>query len=186
MKKYPITSSILFFSLLLPWLILSGCTATDISMRASLVKQTTATQAHLLEYECQYVGNVLGGSYWYQFTSETVAHNNALNELLDNAAELGATHVFVNRGNYSDLRGEAYACSYCLLANGKPDISTCLDEEGQHVAGLERLSCQKKGFTWHMRSLDQATCINRDGEWLPDHDNLRITPIPIPTTNQRK
>ena len=164
---------------------LVGCTATDLSMRASLVKLTTVEQAHILEYECQYLGSVVGASYWYQFESQDVGHNNALNELLDNAAELGATHVFVNRGNYHDLRGEAYYCAYCRLADGKADVSRCLHEE-KEISGLDRLNCVKKRYHWHMRALDEQTCIERGGTWLPDRDVLRILPIPLAGSNQKK
>jgi len=183
MNKNPVR---LFFSLLLSWVILSGCAGKDISMRASLVKLVTADQAHILEYECQYLGNIIGASYWYQLRSEDIAHNNALNELLDNAAELGATHVFVNRGNYSYLRGEAYLCAYCRLPDGTPDISVCRDRKGQNVIGLDRISCEKKGFHWHMRSLDQETCIERGGVWLPDRDIIRVMPVPIQTNNRKQ
>jgi len=175
---------VLFFGVVL--LFLAGCSATDLSMRAGQVKLTTVEQAHILEYECQYLGSVVGASYWYQFESQDVGHNNALNELLDNAAELGATHVFVNRGNYHDLRGEAYFCAYCKLANGKPDVSICLNTKGKEVSGLDRLNCTKKGYHWHLRALDEQTCIERGGTWLPDRDVLRILPIPLAGSNQKK
>ncbi len=165
---------------------LIGCSPVDIPMRASLVKSVTAEQSHYLEYECQYLGEVLGFSSWSLFRSKDVAHNNALNELLDNAAELGATHVFVNRGNYSTLRGEAYLCSYCRLPDGTPDISVCRDEQNRDINGLNRITCEKKGFQWHLRALDQETCIERNGVWLPDYDVLRLMPVQIPTNNRKQ
>ena len=165
---------------------LIGCSPVDIPMRASLVKSVTAEQSHYLEYECQYLGEVLGFSSWSLFRSKDVAHNNALNELLDNAAELGATHVFVNRGNYSTLRGEAYLCSYCRLPGGTPDISVCRDEQNRDINGLNRITCEKKGFQWHLRALNQETCIERNGVWLPDYDVLRLMPVQIPTNNRKQ
>ena len=167
-------------------LILAGCAARDISMRGSLVKLVTAEQAHILEYECRQLGNVVGNTYWYQFMTDAAAHDSALNELLDNAAELGATHVFVNRGNYSSLRGEAYLCSYCRLPDGTADISRCLNDKGREVIGLDRISCEKKRYHWYMRSLDRETCIDRGGDWIPDRDILRLLPVQMPTNNRKQ
>lgn len=167
------------------FLAASGC-ATDISTRSTQVKLVSAEQAHILEYDCQFVGNVIGSSHWYLFAAQKVAYNNALNELLDNAAEIGATHLFVNLGNYQDLRGEAYYCAYCELANGKPDRSKCLDADGALDYAKERDKCEAKGFTWITKALDRVTCEDRGGTWRADGDIMRVLPFTLSPVNQQK
>jgi hypothetical protein len=107
---------ILLLTIVSAMLLLSACSSTStLSTRASRVRLISAVQAHSAETQCEFLGNVSGtyaysscclvgsnffGSYWNY-------NERALNELLDNAAELGATRVFVNLGNGLELRGEA-------------------------------------------------------------------------------
>lgn len=154
--------------------LLSSC-ATHISTRASLVKITSAEQAQVMEMECEFVGNVTGDSFWLWYG--LIAHNNSLNEMLDNAAELGATHVFSNLGNYRDLRGEGYFCAFCQLGNGKKDVDRCLNADGDIIKATKRQVCEKRGNVWIPKAKDRMTCEAKDGTWFPNPDVLRVDPF---------
>ncbi|MBN2398564.1 MAG: hypothetical protein JXI32_09305 [Deltaproteobacteria bacterium] len=175
---------------------LASC-ATDMSTRASRVRLISAEQVHQCEVLCEALGNVQGSSYpaggcfsWWG-TVRKIAHNNALNELLDNAAEIGATHVFVNLGDYPDLRGEAYRCAYCVDANGDPDVAYCVDaasgkrrkahcrcSEGKALGaaycrgadGKDPADCRANGGTW-VPAVDETECEALGGTWVPEPGN---------------
>ena len=150
--------------------------ATKMKTRPTRVRLISVEQVHEVEVQCKFVGNVTGASYpclglfsWWGIMRD-VGHNNALNELLDNAAELGATHVFVNLGDYPDLRGEAYSCTYCRAPDGNPDVAYCQDAYGN----LDEGSCQDtKGSivgAAHCKGAEGKTpaeCKENCGTWVP-------------------
>ena len=176
-------------------LMLTSC-ATDMSTRASRVRLVSAEQVHQCEVQCEALGNVQGSSYpafgclsWWS-TVRQIAHNNALNELLDNAAEIGATHLFVNLGDYPDLRGEAYRCAYCRDARGNPDEAYCIDasgtrkkaycrgEEGEVLGaahcrgaqGKDPADCRANGGVW-VPAITETACETMGGTWVPEPKN---------------
>jgi len=177
-------------------LILTSC-ATDMSTRASRVRLISAEQVHQCEVQCEALGNVQGSSLpaggclsWWG-TVKQIAHNNALNELLDNAAEIGATHVFVNLGDYPDLRGEAYRCAYCQDPQGNPDVAYCVDAgtgkrkkaycrgtDGKILGaaycrgaeGKDPADCRANGGEW-TPAVDETQCENTGSTWTPEPGN---------------
>ncbi len=177
-------------------LALTSC-ATDMSTRASRVRLVSAEQVHQCEVLCEALGNVQGSSYpaggcfsWWG-TVRDIAHNNALNELLDNAAEIGATHLFVNLGDYPDLRGEAYRCAYCEDANGDTDVDYCVDavsgkrkkayckgEAGkilgaaycQGAEGKDPADCRANRGVW-IPAVEETKCESLGGTWTPEPAN---------------
>ncbi len=163
-------------------LLIASC-AIPMNEEASHIKQVTVAQSHILDYECEFLAEVTGSSSAF---SRDTAHNNALNELLDNAAKLKATHVFINKGNFKDLRGAAYYCAYCKLADGKADTNKCVDTNSDKIDLPDRPTCEKKGYIWYLKALNEKTCEKRGGSWLPDRDILRILPFAPPAANQRK
>jgi len=177
-------------------LTLTSC-ATDMSTRATRVRLVSAEQVHQCEVRCEALGNVQGSSYpaggclsWWH-TVRMIAHNNALNELLDNAAEIGATHLFVNLGDYPDLRGEAYRCAYCKDANGDADVAYCVDAfsgkrkraycQGDDdkvlgaaycrgTDGKDPADCRANGGVW-VPAVSETTCETLGGTWVPEATN---------------
>jgi hypothetical protein len=177
-------------------LALASC-ATDMSTRASRVRLVSAEQVHQCEVQCEALGNVQGSSYpaggclsWWD-TVRKIAHNNALNELLDNAAEIGATHLFVNLGDYPDLRGEAYRCAYCEDAKGDPDVAYCVDAvSGERKKaycqgaddkvlgaaycrggdGKDPADCRANGGVW-VPAVSETKCEALGGTWVPEAGN---------------
>ena len=177
--------------------ILSSCaTATDMSTRATRVRLVSAEQVHQCEVQCEALGNVQGSSYpvggclsWWG-TVRKIAHNNALNELLDNAAEIGATHLFVNLGDYPDLRGEAYRCAYCENANSDPDVAYCVDASGNRkraycqgaddkvlgaaycrgADGKDPADCRENAGVW-VPAVSETKCETMGGTWVPEAGN---------------
>lgn len=173
-------------------LVLASC-ATEMSTRATRVRLVSVDQINECEVQCEFLGNVQGESYPYGgwlfwlYTPRRIAYNNALNELLDNAAELGATHVYVNLGDYPDLRGEAYSCCYCKAVDGKPDedycqfsdgkrdAAYCRDSNGEVVGGAyckyaegkDPAECKANGGTW-VPAIDKKECENKGSEWIPE------------------
>ncbi len=174
-------------------LVTVSCASTSsLSTRASRVRLISALQAHEVEDQCEFLGNVRG-SYpyggccmcWGVIGCWTY-HDKALNELLDNSAELGATHVFVNLGNGMELRGEAYCCAYCKLPDGNPDVDYCQGPDGNpdmdycqgpegnpigaaHCEGAEGKNlaeCKANGGKW-IRAIDEPTCEVMHGRWIP-------------------
>lgn len=177
-------------------LVLCACGATPstLSSRASRVRLISAVQAHEVENRCIFLGNVTGSARgglgglrgfvwkesWWNYNSHT------LNELLDNAAELGATHVFVNLGDGLELRGEAFRCAYCRLPDGNPDhgycrtpdgmpdMNLCVDTEGNeigtpHCDGAEArtpMECRIRGGKW-VPAISQAKCEAEGHMWIP-------------------
>ncbi len=169
--------------------------SSQISTRGSQVYLLTAAQVHKVETECEYIGHVVGKS-WYSYET-------ALNTLMDNAAELGATHLFVNIGRKHYLRGEAYVCAYCKGKDGMPDVGVCVDEQGlpdqgycrdedgnivgqaqcKKAAGktrqecLEncgtwdpsytRQECDELGYTWVPPAENRQECLKKNKTWLP-------------------
>ena len=173
-------------------LALASC-ATEMSTRASRVRLVSVDQMNECEVRCEFLGNVQGESYpcfgwlFWSYTTRRIAYNNALNELLDNAAELGATHVYVNLGDYPDLRGEAYSCCYCIgpdgnpdedycrLADGKRDAACCRDSNDKVIGeacckcaeGKDPAECKANGGTW-VPAIDEKECENKGGGWRPE------------------
>lgn len=193
--------SVLIFLFLSSLLSLSACaTKSTLSTRASQVRLVSALEAHAVEGQCKFLGNVsaidryhwswlfwgnLYGGYWDY-------DNKALNELLDHAAELGATHVFVNLGNGRELRGEAYCCAYCRGPDGRPDTEYCEDEKGALIEGLcqdaesgvtgtahcedaegdDQDTCKENGGKW-VPALTQAACESRGNQWIPKPEDRK-------------
>ena len=79
---------------------------TDAIKREDRVRKATFTQVQ----DCDFIGNVKGA-----FCREA-AYENAVNELMDDAANLGASHVVLqhddpyNSSASGYLRGEAFKC----------------------------------------------------------------------------
>lgn len=171
---------------------LTSC-ATELSTRASRVYMVSAVQVHKVEAECEYLGSVTGASFFWggcclsYLAWRDVAYNNALNELLDNAAELGATHVFVNLGTGEGLRGDAYRCAYCRGPDGNPDTAYCqgpdgnpdagycMDSDGNRVGmahcvgaqGKNKAECEKNCGEWKP-AMDEAACKKEGYKWVPE------------------
>ena len=163
-------------------LCLGSCTSSHLTTRASQVYLLTATQIHHAESECEFLGNVIGSSNW--------SYETALNELLDNAAELGATHVFVNIGRKKYLRGEAYACAYCEGPDGNPDVGYCVDARGikdtaycvdkqgnivkqagcKDASGETRKECLENCGSW-VKGISKSECEAKNYNWLPRAEN---------------
>lgn len=185
-----IESSLMFICLMAA-LMMTSC-ATELSTRASRVRMVSTVQAHQCENKCEFLGNVAGDSFFWGgcclswgFLRE-VPYNNALNELLDNAAELGATHVFVNLGTGEGLRGEAYCCAYCRKADGNPDVPYCQGPDGnpdmpccedadgnpvgaahcEGAAGKDKAECESNCGKW-IPAIDQSTCEAQGNIWTP-------------------
>jgi len=183
------------FPCLLIVLILTSC-ASDLSTRASRVYMVSAVQIQRVESECEFLGNVRGSSFLWggcclsYLGWRDVAYNNALNELLDNAAEIGATHVFVNLGTGEGLRGDAYRCTfcrgpdgnpdtaYCQGPDGNPDAGYCTDSEGNRMGeahceaaeGNNRTECERNSGKW-VPQINEAACKEKGYKWLPKAEN---------------
>lgn len=180
---------------LLATLILASC-ASDLSTRASRVYMVSAIQIQRVESECEFLGSVRGSSFFWggcclsYLAWRDVAYNNALNELLDNAAEIGATHVFVNLGTGEGLRGDAYRCTYCRGPDGNPDtaycqgpdgdrdVAFCTDREGKRVGaahcegaeGQNPAECEKNCGKW-IPDISEKTCKEQGHRWAPKAEN---------------
>lgn len=180
--------------ILLAAFLFGACSSTStLSSRASQIRLISALQAHEVESKCEFLGNVTGtcpynscclfgfslyGSYWNY-------NDYALNHLLDNAAELGASHVFVNMGNGLEMRGEAYLCAqcidsygnpdedYCLDSGGVPETDFCLDEEGKRIGaahcegadGDTPEKCKANRGKW-ITAILQTQCEARGYSWV--------------------
>lgn len=203
-KKIPvrIKSGFVLLCLIAP-LVLVSC-ATKLSTRASRVYLLSAVQVHEVEAQCEFLGNVTGTSFFssggclswcvggllsWNILGRT-GYNNSLNELLDNAAEIGATHVFVNLGSGPDMRGAAYCCAYCLGPDGNPDrgyclgpdnnpdIAYCEDIDGNlvgaaHCEGAEgenQAECEANCGKW-IPAIDQIECEKQENTWVPEAEN---------------
>ncbi len=160
---------------------LFSCTPR-LTTRASQVYLLSGTQVHHVESECEFLGSVTGAAWW--------SYEKALNELMDNAAEIGATHVFVNIGRKNYLRGEAYRCAYCQAADGNPDVGYCTDAQGNkdtaycidqdgnkvgqaHCQGAEGETpqkCEENCGTW-VSSISKSDCEAQGHTWLPKAEN---------------
>jgi len=98
------------FVFLILTIFLFSC-ATTPSPQASRIREASSAQVQ----RCEFLGNVKGSSGLSGIFREA-GYENALNELYDNAAKLGATHVVVQHkdANYwasgQYLRGEAFKC----------------------------------------------------------------------------
>ena len=195
------TQSRIFFSfaveraavLLISFSIFMSSCATDLSTRATRVRLVNIEQVHECETRCEFLGNVKGTAFpgagllsWLS-VMRRIAYNNALDELLDNAAELGAAYVFVNLGDYHDLRGEAYRCCYCQDPEGNPDTARCMDLDGRpcrpccvdksgNVVGASRckgasaetlFECVSKGGKW-IAGIDRKKCEDKACTWIPE------------------
>lgn len=143
------------------------------STRASAVRLVSPEQAHEIEGQCDFLANVSGEGHWMLLTD--VAHNNALNEILDHAAELGATHLFINKGNFRKLFGEAYFCVYCQDEKGEPDTARCEDKKGNAVSAKDMEECRANGNVWVGIARDRARCEEKGGKWVTNRDVLRGT-----------
>ncbi len=193
-SDYPIHRVILL-SAILTSIILSSC-ASDQSTRASRIYMVSAVQVQRVETECEFLGTVRGASFLWggcclsYLAWRDVAYNNALNELLDNAAEIGATHVFVNLGTGEGLRGDAYRCTYCRGPDGDPDtaycqgpdgnrdVASCTDAEGRRVGlahcegaeGRDPAECMKNSGRW-IAQISERACKEQGHRWTPAADN---------------
>lgn len=150
--------------------------ATDMSTRATRVRIVNVEQVQQCEKECEFLGNVKGRAFpgaglisWWS-VGRSIAYNNALDQLLDNAAELGATHVFIDFGDYNELRGEAYRCYICITKQGTPDVDKCMDINGNP----DKAMCiDKKGKAVGIPYCKGASaktlleCVSRGGKWIP-------------------
>lgn len=173
-------------------LFLASCSST-MSTRASRVRLVSAVQAQEVETQCEFLGNVTGTTSFWGYIFSDFGLNEALNQLLDNAAELGATHVFVNLGNRPELRGEAYLCAYCRLADGSADTpfcrgaggesekDRCVDKDGT-LQGQERCEgaeagnpaeCKEQGGTW-APALTKEECEKQGHSWITEAKTKRI------------
>jgi len=183
------------FLFLLISLTMTSC-ASEISTRASRVYMVSAIQIQRVEAECEFLGNVTGSSFLWggcclsYLAWRDVAYNNALNELLDNAAEIGATHVFVNLGTGEGLRGDAYQCTYCRGPDGnpdrascrgpdgEPDVAYCTDAQGNRVGtaycegagGATQAECEKNCGKW-IPEMTEKTCKQKGYKWIPVAEN---------------
>jgi hypothetical protein len=192
MKNREKATGVIFVCLIAAFtLVLASC-ATEMSTRASRVRLVSVDHINECEVQCEFLGNVQGESYqsgwlFWSYTARRIAYNNALNELLDNAAELGATHVYVNLGDYPDLRGEAYSCCYCRTPDGKPDedycrfadgkrdAACCRDRDGKVIGaahcecaeGKDPVECKANGGKW-IPAIDKKECEKRSGKWIPE------------------
>lgn len=90
---------------------LTGC-AGQMTDRASRVRMAEADAVK----ECQFLGQVTGTSTLTGVARHS-GYQNAINELLDEAAGRGASHVLLSRDNRpaywtfaQNVRGEAYRC----------------------------------------------------------------------------
>lgn len=180
---------------ILSMLFLTSC-ASEMSTRATRVRLVPIEKLQDVERTCNFLGNVQGQSYplagclcWW-CVARSVSYNNAMNELLDNAAEIGATHVFVTPGTYPDLRGVAYRCCYCRGKDGKPDRGYCMmpdgtedtahcqDTEGNIIGeaycsgapGDTESECLKNGGMW-IQEIDETTCREAGHNWIPAADD---------------
>ncbi|MBW1801813.1 MAG: hypothetical protein JRJ85_13905 [Deltaproteobacteria bacterium] len=163
-------------------LIITSCASTStLSSRASRVRLVSALQAHEVEDQCHFLGNVTGTSSlgscclfrFELYESQWNYNDDALNQLLDHAAELGATHVFVNLGNGMELRGEAYLCARCEDADGNPDMdycempdglrvgSYCQTEDGNRIGAAHCEGCEGA------ETMNEAECREKCGKWFP-------------------
>ena len=164
-------------------LVMSSCGSTPLRTRATQVRLLSLPQVQQVEATCDFIGNVRGSSefsYWcclsWGFLDAT-AYPYALNELLDNAAEIGATHVFVNLGDGPHLMGQAYFCAFCVGPDGepivagcwdadsKPDQAYCEDPEGNRVVDV--------AYCERAEASNPAKCEERDGIWRPKLDKKR-------------
>ena len=171
--------------------ILSSC-GPPLATKASRVRLVNVEQIRDVENHCQFLANVRGSNMFayccifsWGFLNDTF-YGGALNELLDNAAELGASHVFINLGDGPYLIGEAFFCAFCVDPDGKPDEDYCLgpdgrrdvgycqDEFGNHVGeakcfgaeGKDKAECEDNEGTWVPRT-DEPTCKKQNKTWMP-------------------
>jgi hypothetical protein len=156
--------------------------ATHISTRAAKVRVVSTEQAHECEIQCKFVGNVTGDAFW--MLHPDIAYNNALNEVLDHAAEVGATHVFVNYGYHRDLRGEAYFCAHCVDENGVPDSFKCIDKDGNLTHIKKEKRCVREGNQWLVPADIKEKCEAKDWFWVPNKDVLRTLPFGFTSTRE--
>ncbi len=172
-------------------LFLTAC-GPPLSTRGSRVRLVTVEQTYEIEKQCNFLGNVRGSALFpygcvfsWGFMRDTF-YAGALNELLDNAAELGASHVFVNQGDGPFLIGEAYFCAFCLMPDGRPDEDYCEGPDGRrdvgycvdgfgnrvgaaHCDGAEgkiREKCEENGGKW-VPAIDEPTCVKQGHAWMP-------------------
>jgi len=145
--------------------------STHMTTRASGVRLVGPEQAYEMEAQCDFLANVSGKANWFLFSD--TAHNNALNEILDQAGELGATHLFVNRANFRMLFGEAYFCANCQNEKGEPITEGCEDKDGNAVPLRDMAECKGDGNTWIGTPRDQARCEEKGGKWVTNKDVLR-------------
>ncbi len=187
--------SMALLTCLLAVLTLASC-ASGLSTRASRVYMVSTLQIQKVESECEFLGSVTGASFLWggcclsYLAWRDVAYNNALNELLDNAAEIGATHVFVNLGTGEGLRGDAYRCTYCRRPDGNPDtaycqgpdgnpdVGYCTDSDGNRVGqavcegaqGKDKAECEKNCGKW-ISEIGETACKEKGHKWLPKAEN---------------
>ena len=177
--------------MLLP-LVFASC-GPPLSTRASQIHLVNVEQIRKVVNQCDFLGNVRGSALFpyccvfsWGFLGDTF-YAGALNELMDNAAELGASHVFVNMGDGPFLIGEAYFCAFCIGPDGNPDEAFCVGADGrrdvgfcedqfgnpvgsascQGATGDNRKECESKGGKW-MPAIDQPTCENQGNTWMSE------------------
>lgn len=172
--------------------LLSAC-GPALSTRATSVRMVTVNQIYEIEKQCEFLGNVRGSALFsyccffsWSFLRDTY-YAGALNELLDHAAELGASHVFVNKGDGPYLIGEAFFCAFCMLPDGLPDDDFCMGPDGRRdmgfcadgfggrvglarcegAEGKNAAECEENGGTW-IPAIDQPTCEKQGHAWMPE------------------
>ena len=185
-------AGLLILSLMLLSVVLTSC-GPPLTTRASQVHLVNVEQIRKVVNQCDFLGNVRGSALFpyccvfsWGFLGDTF-YAGALNELMDNAAELGASHVFVNMGDGPFLIGEAYFCAFCVGPDGKPDEAYCVGADGTRDVGFcedqfgnpvgkafckgangnNWKECKANGGKW-IPAVDQPTCEKQGNTWMPE------------------
>lgn len=164
-RKAPMQSTMMMLILLMLITTLS-CATNRLSAPASKVRLLATEEMEDCKAKCEFLSHVTGSS---SSLSGSSAYHNSLTDLMENAARIGATHLFVNLGENAILRGEAYRCAYCMRSDGRADISTC---EGASAA--DPAACQLQGGVWMPIARDRASCEAKGGVWILSDDISRL------------
>ncbi len=157
-------------------LMLSGilsCATNRLSAPAAKIRLLAAEEMEDCKAKCEFLTHVTGQS---SSLSGSASYHNSLTDLMENAARIGATHLFVNLGENAILRGEAYRCAYCMRSDGRADTSTC---EGANASDPN--SCQVRGGIWMSIARDRASCEAKGGVWVLSEDISRLPDELAPT-----
>uniref|UniRef100_A0A7C4W6F8 Uncharacterized protein n=1 Tax=Desulfatirhabdium butyrativorans TaxID=340467 RepID=A0A7C4W6F8_9BACT len=164
-RKAPIRSTMMMAILLMLITALS-CATNRLSPPASKVRLLATEEMEDCKAKCEFIAHVTGQS---SSLSSSSAYHNSLTDLMENAARVGATHLFVNLGENAILRGEAYRCAYCVRPDGRADVSLC---EGANA--VDPAACQVQGGIWMPIARDRATCEAKGGVWVLSDDVSRL------------